>query len=196
MLSGAGLTILSAMITPAVLISACGTLILSTSNRLGRASDRVRRFLDRIRVLANATADDKDAHSERVLIMNLLPQVIRRVRLIHRSLAAFYLAVGIFVLTSVVIGGSGIFGLNSGPMPIILGLIGAIVLCYGAVLLTIEAQLSLDVNMAEMNFILELGTHYAPPSAAAAHKPRTFGRWRRTNRASSEDTTHTHPDHK
>ena len=30
------LAVLSAMITPAVLISACGTLILSTSQRLGR----------------------------------------------------------------------------------------------------------------------------------------------------------------
>ena len=36
------LSILSAMITPAVLISACGTLILSTSNRLSRSTDRVR----------------------------------------------------------------------------------------------------------------------------------------------------------
>jgi hypothetical protein len=36
------LSLLSAMITPAVLISACGTLILSNSLRLGRIIDRVR----------------------------------------------------------------------------------------------------------------------------------------------------------
>src|SRR5262252_5485580 len=36
------MTLLSAMITPAVLISACGTLILSTSTRLARIMDRVR----------------------------------------------------------------------------------------------------------------------------------------------------------
>jgi len=35
------LNILSAMITPAVLISACGTLIFSTSTRLARVVDRV-----------------------------------------------------------------------------------------------------------------------------------------------------------
>lgn len=34
--------ILGAMITPAVLISASGTLTLSTSNRLGRIVDRAR----------------------------------------------------------------------------------------------------------------------------------------------------------
>ncbi|MFA7405726.1 MAG: DUF2721 domain-containing protein, partial [Pelobacteraceae bacterium] len=33
--------ILTSMITPAVLISACGTLIFSTSARLGRIFDRV-----------------------------------------------------------------------------------------------------------------------------------------------------------
>ena len=34
--------ILGAMITPAVLISACGVLVLSTSNRVGRTVERVR----------------------------------------------------------------------------------------------------------------------------------------------------------
>ena len=32
--------VLSAMITPAVLISACGSLLIATSNRLGRVVDR------------------------------------------------------------------------------------------------------------------------------------------------------------
>lgn len=36
------LAVLSAMITPAVLISACGTLIFSTAARLARIVDRVR----------------------------------------------------------------------------------------------------------------------------------------------------------
>src|SRR4051812_43874585 len=39
--------VLTAMITPAVLISACGALILSTSTRLGRVVDRVRLLIDR-----------------------------------------------------------------------------------------------------------------------------------------------------
>ena len=36
------LAVLTAMITPAVLISACGALIFSTATRLGRVIDRVR----------------------------------------------------------------------------------------------------------------------------------------------------------
>jgi hypothetical protein len=47
------LAVLTAMITPAVLISASGTMILSTSTRLGRVVDRVRSLSDRLRELAN-----------------------------------------------------------------------------------------------------------------------------------------------
>ena len=47
------LAVLTAMITPAVLISASGTMILSTSTRLGRVVDRVRSLSDRLRRLTS-----------------------------------------------------------------------------------------------------------------------------------------------
>lgn len=50
--------VLTAMITPAVLISACGSMILSTSSRLGRVVDRVRALSDKLEELAQKTADD------------------------------------------------------------------------------------------------------------------------------------------
>src|SRR4029453_19430108 len=46
------LAVLTAMITPAVLISACGALIFSTSSRLGRVIDRTRALSDRFQELA------------------------------------------------------------------------------------------------------------------------------------------------
>ena len=45
------LSLLTAMITPAVLISACGTLIFSTSARLARIVDRVRELSQQIEQL-------------------------------------------------------------------------------------------------------------------------------------------------
>ncbi len=72
------LAVLSTMLAPAVLISACGTLIRSTSNRLGRATDRVRRFADRLRALAPAAPDDDDAGLERQPILAPLPVAMRR----------------------------------------------------------------------------------------------------------------------
>ena len=48
----AAIAVLTAMITPAVLISACGSMILSTSSRLGRVVDRVRALSDRLETMA------------------------------------------------------------------------------------------------------------------------------------------------
>ncbi len=46
------LAVLTAMITPAVLISACGALIFSTSSRLGRVIDRVRSLSEKFEQIA------------------------------------------------------------------------------------------------------------------------------------------------
>ena len=150
------LAVLSAMITPAVLISASGTLILSTSNRLTRAVDRMRRFADRTRELSRTPSPaDPFADAEKKLIVALLPKVMRRVYLIHRGLVAFYLAVGIFVFTSLLIGSSAI-GIGAESVAVGFGLAGVLVLFVGTSLLTIEARLSLEVNQAEMEFIREI----------------------------------------
>jgi uncharacterized protein DUF2721 len=47
--------ILSAMITPALLISAAGTLILSTSNRLGRVVERIHAWSDQFEAQTGET---------------------------------------------------------------------------------------------------------------------------------------------
>ena len=63
----AAIAVLTAMITPAVLISACGSMILSTSGRLGRVVDRVRALSDRL----EATADQGDPEIARTATNNL-----------------------------------------------------------------------------------------------------------------------------
>ena len=54
----AAIAVLTAMITPAVLISACGSMILSTSSRLGRVVDRVRSLSDRLEEMAELANRD------------------------------------------------------------------------------------------------------------------------------------------
>ena len=65
------LRLLSAMITPAVLISACGTLVLSNSLRLGRIVDRVRelsRLLEELCTSAHSNlVDERRIELERQL---------------------------------------------------------------------------------------------------------------------------------
>src|SRR5258708_7482594 len=62
--SATAIAVLTAMITPAVLISACASMILSTSSRLGRVVDRVRSLADRLEEL-HLRSDRGDSAMER-----------------------------------------------------------------------------------------------------------------------------------
>src|SRR5439155_21789847 len=103
------LAVLSAMITPAVLISACGTLVLSTSMRLGRIVDRVRDLSDRFEQLPNIGNTEVQLE-KRSMIMKQLDLSASRARLLQRSLTSLYLAIGLFVSTTVAIGIMAVLG--------------------------------------------------------------------------------------
>ena len=62
------IAVLTAMITPAVLISACGSMILSTSGRLGRVVDRVRGLSDRLEEMPHKLSDTEGARDRQTLI--------------------------------------------------------------------------------------------------------------------------------
>src|SRR6186713_116754 len=83
---------LTAMVTPALLISATGSLVLSTSTRLGRVVDRVRQLEDRLSALIYAS--DKNViplYDKRVeVVVDLLDKVTSRSRILQRAMGTFY----------------------------------------------------------------------------------------------------------
>ena len=157
------LSVLSAMITPAVLISACGTFILSTSVRLGRVVDRVRSLSDRFEELASGGAEVELFEERRAVIFDQLDKLTSRARLLQRCMTTFYTAGGIFVLTSVAIGiVAAVDSTRYSWVPVAMGLLGSLFLFYGSVLLILEARLALSTITAEMDFIWQLGKTLAP----------------------------------
>src|SRR3954463_6433451 len=80
------LAVLTAMITPAVLISACGTMILSTSTRLGRVVDRVRSLSDRLEELVHREQEVELYEERRAVIFNQLDKLTSRARLLQRCM--------------------------------------------------------------------------------------------------------------
>src|ERR1041384_7106241 len=98
------LAVLTAMITPAVLISASGTMILSSSTRLGRVVDRTRSLSDRLQEISNGDSETEFLEERRAMLYDQLDKLTSRSRLLQRGLTSFYLAVGVFVATSVAIG--------------------------------------------------------------------------------------------
>ncbi len=166
------LAVLTAMITPAVLISACGTLILSTSTRLGRVVDRVRSLSDRFEELAHRAPELELFDERRALIFDQLDKLTSRARLLQRSMTIFYVALGIFVSTSVAIGVvAATAGFGYSWVPVLMGLVGASFLFWGSVLLIFEARLALSTVSAEMDFIWRLGKHFAPAELVGQGKP-------------------------
>ena len=166
------IAVLTAMITPAVLISACGSMILSTSSRLGRVVDRVRSLSDRLESMT-ANEDRGPSQVERQsLIFQQLDKLTSRARILQRCMVTFYLSLGMFVATSVAIGVVPFTGNQRYNMvPVFLGLAGACFLFYGSILLILEARLALSTIHAEMDFIWRQSKRATPAAIVEQHKP-------------------------
>ena len=75
------------------------------------------------------------------------------------------LAIGVFVMTTVVIGLIATAGVNRYSwFAVVLGLIGSLFLCYGSVVLIVEARRALQSTRKEMHFIWKLSRHYTDHS--------------------------------
>lgn len=155
--------VLTSMITPAVLISACAGLILSTSVRLGRVVDRVRSLSDRFEEMAQRKADDVVLFEDRLEMTFIqLDRLTTRARHLQRAMTTFYISLGLFVATSVSIGLTSAAGLSFQLLPVIFGMSGVALLFIGTTLLGLEATLALRSIHAEMDFLWKLGRHHAP----------------------------------
>ncbi|MCC7124283.1 MAG: DUF2721 domain-containing protein [Acidobacteria bacterium] len=155
------LSVLTAMITPAVLISACGALIFSTSTRMGRVIDRVRVLSERFEQLAKHPEEDDMFEERRTLIFTQLDRQTSRARLLQRAMLSFYVALSIFVATSVAIAIIAAVAMSFTWIAVGLGLLGAFFMLYASVLLVIESRMALGAIMTEMDFVWKVSKKYA-----------------------------------
>jgi hypothetical protein len=157
------LAILTSMITPAVLISACAGLILSTSVRLGRVVDRVRSLSENFEQMTQKGPEAFVLYEDRLtLTFTQLDWLTTRARHLQRAMTTFYLALGLFAATSVAIGITAAAEGRFAVVPVIIGMLGIGLLFFGTILLGFEATLALRSIHAEMDFLWKLGKHHAP----------------------------------
>lgn len=154
---------LTAMVTPTLLISATGSLVLSTSTRLGRVVDRVRELEVRLNDLMVAT--DKGAiplYGKRLdTVVNLLDKVTSRARILQKAMGSFYYGLGFFILTSVTIAMAA-FESSFRWVPIPIGIVGIIFLFYGSILMLKETRMATATVNIEMDFTWDLARSVAP----------------------------------
>jgi len=168
------LTVLSAMITPAVLILACGSLILTTSQRLTRVIDRVRELSGEIEALAEDTRSEERVAERRTMLFDLLERAIHRARILQRALTRLYVALSTFVATSVAIGVVSLTDEAFAIVALVLGFIGAGLMFSASVWLILESRIGLTSTYVEMDFLWKRGQHSNP---AGIGQEKSFWRY-------------------
>ncbi|MFD2513283.1 DUF2721 domain-containing protein [Pontibacter locisalis] len=150
----ATLSDLSAMITPVVLILAAGQLILTTSQRLARSVERARKLSEQFEDLV-LHKEQKETSVKKKLLYRLLERAANRSRKLQQVMSMLYVALSIFVATSVSIGLLEVFGVLVAWVPVTLGLVGAGFLFYATILLISETRIALGAIDIEMNYLVE-----------------------------------------
>jgi hypothetical protein len=145
------ITVLSAMITPVVLILASGQLIMTTSQRLSRVVERTRKLLDWIKELVKTSAPETSLENEAAVLFEQLHKNSRRARLLTRAMSVLYITLSIFVATSISIGIVDISRAKYTWIPVVFGIVGAGLLFYASVLLIKESRIALSAVNTEMD---------------------------------------------
>jgi hypothetical protein len=162
---------LTAMVTPALLISATGSLVLSTSTRLGRVVDRVRELERRLgEMIYVEDKSEVPLYDKRLeVIVDLLDKVTSRSRILQRAMGTFYYGLMFFVLTSVSIAVVGLLNVYRW-LPIPIGIVGIMFLFYGSILMLKETWMATATVNTEMDFTWELARRLSPEGIAKKYK--------------------------
>jgi Protein of unknown function (DUF2721) len=159
------LAVISAMITPAILILATGSLVSSTLIRVGRIVDRARILMEQVTELRRS-GDDTAA----MITLGWLLQYRRRAALVERALTLYYSAIGVFVAGSLAI---TIDDLTRDAIPwlsLLFVVTGALFLFSGTLALVIETNMATGALRREID-LLGLSELDGPRNAQQVAEP-------------------------
>ena len=148
------LTILSAMFTPAVLVSACGSLILTTSQRLSRSLDRQREVAGLLRLNPPPPGSPPDA--DRIHLRLQLAFAARRARQLQRAMSVLYVTLGIFIASICTIGLFELTNSSATWVISVLSVLGATLLFFASLLLIQESRLAVADVAEETAYLTRL----------------------------------------
>jgi hypothetical protein len=151
-----GAETLTAMITPALFMTATGSLIISTSNRMSRIVDRIRVLNDQADALSRGKSelDFPDLRQEHIGTMT--DRLLWRSDRIRLALTLLYLALAMFVGTSLSMAIETLASHEVLAVPTTLAIAGVLLLLLASVQLTREAHAALRGNRLEIDFYTEL----------------------------------------
>jgi len=135
----------TSLVTMAILISACGSLISSTSTRLIRVVDICRGYCQK----AKEEKDKKELEQ----IFSQLERIGPRIKLLETVLTMFYISISCFALTTLFMSIDQIVPQDLNSLTLGSGIVGVIILPIASILLVIERQFTMKSIWQEINYV-------------------------------------------
>lgn len=135
----------TSLVTMAILISACGNLISSTSTRLIRVVDICRGFCERAKTETNKKELDQ--------IFLQLEKIGPRIKLLETALTMFYVAISCFALTTLFMSLDQISSQNLSALTLGCGIVGVLILPIASILLVVERQFTMKSIWQEIDYV-------------------------------------------
>jgi Protein of unknown function (DUF2721) len=162
----------AAMLAPALFLTATGSLLISTANRIGRIVDRIRAI---VTLCENGQLERLDfSEQRRERSMEELRHLHWRRNRAAVAVTMLYMAFCAFAMTSMMIAIDSIAGHHLKAMPVLCAVGGVGLLIVACVHLVLEARSSLQASDREVRFLHEIEslrdkakeTNASPPGTA------------------------------
>lgn len=151
--------IITAMITPVILILATASILGITSQRLSKALERARRMWEQLLHFPELEGHIELEEEARVHLTSLIKKVSKRARLLQKAMIILYISLSLFVGTSVAIGFIALAGSSTYWIPMAMEVGGIALLFYSTVILILEARIAVRSVKQETEFVLNIENH-------------------------------------
>ena len=146
--------IIQLMVAPAVMISACGLLLLGINNKYSLVVNRIRLLNEEKRRLLGKTADGKHSTDDNIRLESAAIQInalVYRAKLVRNTVLCYTTAIALFVLTSLLLGVSSFLSLGKLNYFIISAfLVGMLFVLVGVVFAGFETKKGHDIISYEV----------------------------------------------
>ena len=146
--------IIQLMLAPAVMISACGLLLLSINNKYSLVVNRIRLLNDEKRKLMMSIGEKPLATEDNIRLESIAKQInylVYRGKLVRNAVLTYIVGIALFVMTSLFI---GISAFLSSPMLndfiITAFLLGMLSVFIGTVYMGLEAKKGYEIILFEV----------------------------------------------
>ncbi len=149
------LQIIQLMVSPAVMISACGLLLLGINNKYSLVVNRIRLLNEEKRKLMVKIGEHPLSTEDNVRLESIAVQISAltfRAKLVRNSVLAYTISVALFVLTSLLLGISSFLSIGKLNYFILVSfLLGMIFVLIGVIYAAFETKKGYDIISFEVS---------------------------------------------